>query len=146
MKRRLILGLAVLVLTLGTTALAMPYHSRGWDRDHDRDDYRKAEYRHHNYKHHHHENYRRPAGWDHGQKRGWGDRDMPPGLAKKQHDRDWDRDRDHHTYPVHSTVNRPVHRPYPVATTTTTTTTTTHKGTYADWIKAHQDKKVSGQR
>ncbi len=158
MKRKLIFSLAVLVLSLGTTALAMPHNPRTWDRDHDRDDYRRTEHR---AKHHHKRHYRRydrddyhrPAGWDHGQKRGWGDRDMPPGLAKKQHrdwdhDRDWDRDRDEHrNFPVHTTVNRPVHRPAPVITTTTTTTTATHRqGTYEDWLKTQQQKKASGQR
>ncbi len=28
----------------------------------------------------------RPPGWDHGEKKGWGDADRPPGLAKKMDD------------------------------------------------------------
>ena len=50
---------------------------------------------------------KRPAGWDKGKKKGWGDCDVPPGQVKKQgchpgsshhaahHDRDHDRDRDY---------------------------------------------------
>ena len=30
----------------------------------------------------------RPPGWSHGKKKGWGDRDMPPGLAKKRYHND----------------------------------------------------------
>jgi hypothetical protein len=33
--------------------------------------------------HHGRMNEHRPAGWDRGRKTGWGDRDVPPGQAKK---------------------------------------------------------------
>jgi len=98
------------------------------DRDHDRDG------------DHDRDDDKRPAGWDKGKKKGWGDCDVPPGQVKKQgchpdshhhvahhdrdrdHDRDhdrvahrdYDRDRDHHT----STVK-------PATTTTTVKKTTT---------------------
>ncbi len=38
-------------------------------------------------------NGKRPPGWDKGKKTGWGDRNVPPGQARKDRDRD-DRDRD----------------------------------------------------
>ncbi|PYX63970.1 MAG: hypothetical protein DMG74_15060 [Acidobacteria bacterium] len=41
-------------------------HDRDFDRDGDRDDHD-----------------RRPPGWSHGRKTGWGDCDVPPGQAKK---------------------------------------------------------------
>ena len=31
-----------------------------------------------------HGRYNRPAGWEHGRKAGWGNCDLPPGLAKKR--------------------------------------------------------------
>ena len=33
--------------------------------------------------HHKHKEKKRPHGWDMGKKTGWGDKDTPPGLAKK---------------------------------------------------------------
>ena len=81
--------------------------ARNWDRDkrreRDRDgDHRRFRARHgdeHSYRAHHgfHRNHRRrhdrdtfarrdggrPHGWDRGKKKGWGNRDLPPGQAKK---------------------------------------------------------------
>ena len=36
--------------------------------------------------HHHKKDKKRPHGWDMGKKTGWGDKDVPPGLAKKEKD------------------------------------------------------------
>jgi hypothetical protein len=90
-----------------------------WDRDHDRD--------------------HRPAGWDKGKKKGWGDCDLPPGQAKKHGC--YDRDRHHHR--ARRVARKPpttVHRsPRPVegvwrqnkrTSSTTTTTTTPNTGTW----------------
>ena len=95
-------------------------HDRDHDGDHDRDDSK------------------RPAGWDKGKKKGWGDCDVPPGQVKKQgchpnshhvahHDRDGDHDRDRDRDRHHSTVTSTNHTNTvsPSATTTTVKKTTT---------------------
>jgi hypothetical protein len=94
----------VLCVTLTPGAYAKGGHGNGHggdrdkhaDRDRDRDG-----------DHDRDSDEKRPAGWDKGKKKGWGDCDVPPGQAKKQgchpgsnhhvartHDRDIDHDRD----------------------------------------------------
>jgi hypothetical protein len=50
-------------------------HDRTYDRDTDREHRRDIFAR---------DEHGRPPGWDRGKKKGWGDCDVPPGLAKKQ--------------------------------------------------------------
>jgi hypothetical protein len=77
MKRSL-LGTGILTIALLTgSAFADHDKGRGHDRDHDG-------WRNHEHAQHVADHDRRPAGWDHGQKRGWGDHNVPPGQAKKQ--------------------------------------------------------------
>jgi len=47
----------------------------------------------------------RPPGWDRGKKKGWGDCDVPPGLAKKQGCHSFHHDSRH---TVHTTTSHPV--------------------------------------
>lgn len=95
-------------------------HGHGADRgDHDRDEGRGDRDR---------DDSGRPPGWSHGKKTGWGNCDMPPGLAKKNGGCDNDRDYHHEarrttTHRVTRTATRPIVRP---RTTTRTTRTTTH--------------------
>jgi hypothetical protein len=81
-------------------------HHRDWDRDHGRD-HHSAEHREHHYRRTHGD----PPGWEHGEKKGWRDCDLPPGQAKKHgcEDRDHD-DRYHHA--EHRTANVPVLKPH----------------------------------
>jgi hypothetical protein len=71
-----LLGTGFLTVAL-LTGSAFADHDRDHDRDHD--GWRKHEQARHVAEHD-----RRPPGWDHGQKRGWGDHHVPPGQAKKQ--------------------------------------------------------------
>jgi len=105
------------------------------DRDHDRDD-------NHDRDSHSDKNVNRPAGWDKGKKKGWGDCDVPPGQVKKlgchpnsahhvaHHDRDHDRDRDHHVSNRDRDRDRDRHtstvKPATTTTTTVKKTTTTN--------------------
>jgi hypothetical protein len=117
-------------------------HGNGGDKHHGRDDDRHADRDNHDRDHDHdRDDDKRPAGWDKGKKKGWGDCDVPPGQAKKvgchpdshyhvvHHDRDHDRDRDHHAYnrdrdrDHHASVVKPAQS----TTTTTVKKTTTTK-------------------
>ena len=76
--------------SLGTVAMAK-------DHDHDKDRGERRETRggyHRARWNDHDRDHRRPAGWDKGKKKGWGDCDAPPGQAKKHgcYDRDHNRD------------------------------------------------------
>src|SRR4051812_16101242 len=124
----------VLCVTLAPGAYAKGGHGNGHGgdkqdkhKDKDRDDDRHAD-RGHDRDGDHDRADKRPAGWDKGKKKGWGDCDVPPGQVKKQgchpdshhhvahhdrdrdHDRDTarnhdrDRDRDHHTSTVSHTT------------------------------------------
>ncbi len=92
-------------------------HDRDWRDDRDRDDRGN------------------PPGWGHGRKTGWGNCDMPPGLAKKNGGCDNDRDRDdrpvahsrhhHHTVTSAHTTSRPASHP-PVHRAPITSTASNH--------------------
>lgn len=63
------------------------HHDRDRDGDHDRDDHRVRRHRDHDrddrrvaLRHH---NSSRPPGWNHGEKKGWGNCNAAPGQAKK---------------------------------------------------------------
>ena len=57
--------------------------SKGKDKDRDKDEGRSAR-GHHGESEHAQGPSSRPSGWDKGRKTGWGDCDVPPGLAKKR--------------------------------------------------------------
>lgn len=87
MKR--VLWTIVLLSLLGCTAWADGVRHdqhrrehREWaqHRQHERD---RREWRGHHHEHGYRNADGRPPGWNHGQKRGWRDNDVPPGLAKK---------------------------------------------------------------
>jgi hypothetical protein len=133
--KKLIAGATVIAcMLMGTAAFA---------KDHDRDDHKGQGPQHRNVRwdRHHdrdHDRDHRPAGWDKGKKKGWGDCDLPPGQAKKHGCYDRDR-RHHHPRRVVRRTPTTVHRsPRPVVgvwqrnkqTTTTTTTTTPNTGTW----------------
>jgi hypothetical protein len=76
--KRVLLGTGILTIAL-LSGSAFADHGRGHDRDHDGWHNRDRAHVQHVADHD-----KRPPGWDHGQKRGWGDHNVPPGQAKKQ--------------------------------------------------------------
>ena len=62
-----------------------------------------------------------PPGWSHGRKTGWRGGNEPPGQAKKHHDFDRGRDRDHHVRHASQRRHRTYRRPATTAAHTTTT-------------------------
>src|SRR4051794_7269419 len=133
------------LIASATVVACMLMGSAAFAKDHDRDDHRGKGPQHRNVRWDHghdrdHDRDHRPAGWDKGKKKGWGDCDVPPGQAKKHGCYDHDRNRHHHharrvvrRTPTTTTV-RPSPRPVEgvwrrnkqtTAQQTTTTTTTT---------------------
>ncbi len=162
MTRNKLFAAAVLLFALiaGTPGWARPR----WDRDHDRDDHRaRFEHRKRDWRRERAEyrdrDDRRPPGWSKGRKTGWGNCDLPPGLAKKSGDCDRDdfrrHDRDRYAYRRHDRDRRypvatgarqpwPV-RPAPGTTTTTTTTTTNRNETFVDRMKRKTEQQRRAQ-
>ena len=127
MKRLWIIVVMLSVcLALGTSALAKNDHAdkHGKDRDHvirhDRDgDHDRDRHEHKAHAREHRDNDdkrkgftakhdRRPPGWDHGRKVGWGGCNVPPGQAKKVGCQDQGHRHEAHTRPV--IVRRPIVR------------------------------------
>ena len=100
-----------LALSMSATALAKDHHERSERHDrrdarHDvRHDAHQRAYRDARYNDHDRDDRRK--GWDKGKKTGWHGNSVPPGQAKRHHDRDdWTRRHHHRSHHSHATYAR----------------------------------------